>query len=245
MDNKFIVIVPVYNAEPYIEKCLKSILNQTYKNFELVVVDGGSKDKTVKFIEILKETYDFKLLNNNSLESSPLSNFILGIDSTSKDKEDIIVTVDGDDYLAGNDVLSYLNDMYQDENIWLTYGQYEPLSKMYFNYCKPIPNTKTYRKSGAWLASHLRTVKRKLFDKINRKDLKDEDGVYYRFACDTAYMFPIIEMAGLKHIKFIEKILYYYNDITPNNAMKTDINILLKTERTIRDKNIYDELSEI
>ena len=38
------VIVPVYNTEKYLEKCLESIINQTYKNLEIIIVDDGSTD---------------------------------------------------------------------------------------------------------------------------------------------------------------------------------------------------------
>lgn len=40
------VIVPVYNVEKYIEKCIQSILNQTFRDFELIVVDDGSTDSS-------------------------------------------------------------------------------------------------------------------------------------------------------------------------------------------------------
>lgn len=42
------VIVPAYNVEGLIKKCLSSILNQTYKNFELVIINDGSTDDTLK-----------------------------------------------------------------------------------------------------------------------------------------------------------------------------------------------------
>ena len=42
------IIVPVYNVEKYIERCIKSILNQSFTNFELILVDDGSPDKLIK-----------------------------------------------------------------------------------------------------------------------------------------------------------------------------------------------------
>ena len=156
-----------------------------------------------------------------------------------------MITVDGDDWLYDINVLNYLDKVYQDEEIYMTYGQYEPLSKSYSDYCKPIPDIRTYRRSGEWLASHLRTVKRKLFDKINKDDLKQKDGDYYKCAGDTAYMYPIIEMAGKKHMKFIDKILYVYNDLNPGNEMKINMKLQLDTAKEIREKLIYSEIDKI
>ena len=52
MKNKILIsiIVPVYNVEKYIDKCLKSLVNQTLKNIEIIVVNDGSKDKTQNIV---------------------------------------------------------------------------------------------------------------------------------------------------------------------------------------------------
>ena len=47
------VIIPVYNVENYLEKCIKSITNQTYKNLEIVIVDDGSTDSSSKICDEL------------------------------------------------------------------------------------------------------------------------------------------------------------------------------------------------
>ena len=49
--NKFSIVIPVYNAEPYIEQCIKSILEQKYNNIEIIVVDDGSTDKSIEKIK--------------------------------------------------------------------------------------------------------------------------------------------------------------------------------------------------
>lgn len=52
------VLIPVYNAEKYIGKCLDSILNQTYKNLRIVIADDGSNDKTAKILQNYQKTYN-------------------------------------------------------------------------------------------------------------------------------------------------------------------------------------------
>jgi len=244
MENKFIVIVPVYNARNYIEHCLESILMQDYDNFELCVMDDCSNDGTWEPIVGINNLY-YKKMNicrNDYRIGSPLANLAKAIEVFALDDEDIIVTVDGDDTLAHNSVLSDLNEVYQDPMVWMTYGQFVPLSCAYGPYCKPIPDTRIYRKKEKWLASHLRTFKRHLWDKIDDTDLRDIDGQYFRPAGDVAVMYPIIEMCGHTHMRFIGKVNYIYNDMNPANEMKIYKDEQLRVAEYIRSKPIYGEL---
>lgn len=45
---KITIVTAVYNGEKYIEECIKSIMNQTYQNFEHIIMDGGSTDNTLE-----------------------------------------------------------------------------------------------------------------------------------------------------------------------------------------------------
>lgn len=45
------IIVPVYNVEKYVEKCVKSLLNQTFKNYEIILIDDGSTDSSYEIIK--------------------------------------------------------------------------------------------------------------------------------------------------------------------------------------------------
>ena len=51
------IIVPVYNAEKYLVKCLDSLVNQTKKNIEIILVNDGSKDKSIDILNEYKEKY--------------------------------------------------------------------------------------------------------------------------------------------------------------------------------------------
>ena len=55
----FSIAVPVYKAEKYLEKCINSILNQTFKDYEIILVDDGSPDQSVKICEEYSQKYSF------------------------------------------------------------------------------------------------------------------------------------------------------------------------------------------
>lgn len=95
MDNQVSIIIPVYNKEKYIGKTLESVLLQTYKNVEIVVVNDGSTDGTEKIINKYAEKYPtIKAINK---ENGGVTNARLtGIKAS---KGDWIGFVDGDDYV--------------------------------------------------------------------------------------------------------------------------------------------------
>ena len=103
---KFSIIIPMYNVEKYIDKSLKSLLCQSYKNFEVVAVDDGSTDNTrIRCEELKKENTEIKfkyLYQNNSGQYRARQ---LGIQNS---EGEYLVFLDADDYLR-EDALEILN----------------------------------------------------------------------------------------------------------------------------------------
>lgn len=236
-NNHFKVLTTVYNSEKYIADCIESALNQSYTNYELVVIDDCSTDGTWDIVQ----KYPCTKYRRDRRYKDSLINTIWYLNSFPGNDNDIIAHLDGDDALYCNDALDHLNFVYT-EDVWMSYGQYEPMSHKYHNYCQPIPNTRTYRKSGLWVTSHLKTWRRWLWHEIKDEDFRGEDGEYLKASTDRAFMYPMIEMAGKAHIKFVDKVLYLYNDINPNCCMYQMPKKLSDTATYLILKKQYDEL---
>lgn len=98
MKDKISIIVPVYNSEKYIEKCLKSLLNQTYKNIEILIVDNNSTDSTANIChEYVLKNKNIKYLFCEIKGASAARNF--GIKNSSGE---FIYFIDADDYIEEN-----------------------------------------------------------------------------------------------------------------------------------------------
>ena len=96
MMNLISVIVPVYNVEPYLRQCIDSILNQTYTDFELILVDDGSTDRCPEICDKYKEKDDrVRVLHKTNGGLSDARNH--GIDIANGD---YITFIDSDDMVS-------------------------------------------------------------------------------------------------------------------------------------------------
>ena len=100
------VIVPVYNVEEYLEKCVNSIINQTYKNLEIILVDDGATDNSGKMCdEFAKKDARIKVIHKENGGLSDARNF--GLDVATGE---YIAFVDSDDFLK-DDFYEYLIEL--------------------------------------------------------------------------------------------------------------------------------------
>lgn len=110
--NKFSIIVPVWNVEKYIDKCLKSIEKQSYKNFEVIVVNDGSPDNSQKIInKYIKKDKRFKSYIKDNGGLSDARNH--GVKYATGE---YIIFIDSDDYIE-KDLLTELNKVYENKGI--------------------------------------------------------------------------------------------------------------------------------
>jgi glycosyltransferase involved in cell wall biosynthesis len=208
-----------WNVENYIEKCIESVMSQDFKDFKMFLIDDMSIDSTVekiknkindddRFVLIKNEEKKFKLKNMDEL----IRNNVIF------DNEDIIVELDGDDWLYNDSVLSFINDKYKNNpNLWITNGSWIWHDGRQGFSSKVNPETVRY---DPFTFSHLRTWKCHLWRNINQSSLKDDNGEYFKSAGDVAFSYPMVEMSGDEHYEFIPNILLIYNGENPKNDHK-------------------------
>jgi glycosyltransferase involved in cell wall biosynthesis len=204
-----------WNAEKYIKNCIRTLKSQTDKDFEVYLIDDMSTDNTVevtkKLIEgdsrfklIVNQEKKFKLKNLNDL-------------ITQFDDEDIVIEIDGDDFLLSPDVVLDIRNIYSNDQVWLTNGSfmYSNGDPGFSSKCNP----ETVRKD-VFRFSHLRTWKTFLWKAIPDTYLRDDDGSYFKSAADVAYTFSLLELAGDENYRFLPKLYYVYNAESPLNDHK-------------------------
>ncbi len=244
--KEIIIIVPSYNNKDWYQKNLDSLVHQQYNNYHIIYIDDCSSDGTGDLVQsyISQHQLASKItLVKNPQRVGALENLYTTIHATPDDA--IIVTVDGDDWLKHDHVLTTINQAYQNPDTWMTYGQFEFYPSQRKGVCKSIPSSvienNIYRKS-EWYSTHLRTFYSWLF-----KSIKKEDFLYnqkfIQVTWDMAFMFPMLEMAAEKH-SFITDVLYVYNEGNNlcDHAVRRQEQI--EMDHIIRARRPYDRLAQ-
>ena len=131
----FSIIIPVYNCEKYLDQTINSVLNQTYNDFEILLVDDGSNKQTAAICDKYVSLYEnVSVFHNENHGVAYSRNF--GIKHA---KNDYIIFLDSDDYWDDNDLLKKINDLNnQDDFILFGYKYYingEYINKSIFDGC--------------------------------------------------------------------------------------------------------------
>lgn len=121
---KFSIIIPVYNVEKYIKKCLDSVFSQTYKDFEVIVVNDGTKDKSM---DIVKK-YKVKIINQENQGLSEARN-----NGVKEAKGDYILFLDSDDYL-NKDLLKELSKNVENDPDLIRFQVCDVIDEKIINY---------------------------------------------------------------------------------------------------------------
>jgi len=238
---KISIITSVYNNKDTIEDAIKSVLNQTYKNIEYIVIDGASTDGT---IDIVKK-YQDKI---SKFISEPDNGIYDGLNKGIKlATGDVIAFLHSDDIYASNDIIEYIVNNFDDNDA--IYGDLVYTSKLdttkVLRYWKSKNFNKSLLKKG-WMPAHPTFfVKKEIYDKYGCFDTS------FKIAADYDFMLRVLKN-NIK-VKYLPKILYKMriggesNKSLKNiiNKTKEDLKALKKNEIGGFHTLIYKNLSKI
>lgn len=128
-DELVSIIIPVFNAEKYIEKCVNSLINQTYKNIEIIIVNDGSKDNSIDIINKLKKK-DNRIIVIDKENEGVSKTRTAGIENANGE---FLMFIDADDFVD-NDYVSYFYNLINYNN-----KKYD-IAVNYNKYCIHTPN---------------------------------------------------------------------------------------------------------
>lgn len=202
------VIIPIYNVEKYLKECIDSILNQTYKNIEIILVDDGSTDnspnicdeytqKDTRVITIHQKNQGVSSARNKGLEASK-GNYIFWIDSDDYVKEDCIEKLynllkkyDSDisicDYTQGSDRDYVFVDNEVKEEV---YDSFTGLNNIY----------KNHHYSFIMAASWAKLIKKSLYKDLKYPVAKIFEDIYLSHHL----------ISKCNKISYTNEVMYYY-----------------------------------
>lgn len=227
--KKVSIIIPVYNSEKYISKCLDSILNQTYKNIEILVINDGSKDNS---IDILRdyEKKDDRIVVIDKENEGVAKTRNQGI---KKATGDYIMFIDNDDFIDEDYVETYLKNTDYDIVIG-SYKRTDINDKILFKYNL---DEKSIWSKYVVLAPWAKLYKKDFLIKNNIEFLNYGIGedVYFNLLC----------YSKTNNIKVINDFKYnwFYNNESVSNTKQrglkktVDITVLLNNLLTFVDLN--------
>ncbi len=198
---KISVIVPVYNVEKYLKRCLDSLVNQTLKEIEIIVVNDGSPDESEKIIlEYLEKYRNIKYYKKENAGLSVARNY--GI---SKSSGEYIAFVDSDDYVD----TSMLQKMYEKAKE-KDYDVVACSVSMVLDDGKYISTVKTGLKNdNSDIKENMITIYPSAWNKIYKKELFDKvlfkKNVWFEDVEFLYRLFPYINNIGI-----VNESLYYY-----------------------------------
>lgn len=226
---KFSIIATGYNCESYAKECIESVLNQTYKNWELLIYNDASTDLTEEICEPYTDSKNVWLMTSKENLGALYGRYHLTRLATG----DVVCFLGLDDSLPLN-ALEIIAKNY-DQDTQMTYGSFETDGYVYLakEYSREVWENKSFRRS-KWEATALNTFRRELLLSVPKEKLM-RNGKFLDNCTDLAYSFPCLESVTKDQCKAIREITYIYrkhNNNTLNRLgieHKADIREYLKT----------------
>ena len=245
MSKLISVIINCYNQDKFLEKCLDSVINQTYKNLEIIIVDDGSTDNTLKISKkYQKKDNRIKVISTPNYGLSKSRN--IGIDNSTGD---YLYFVDSDDIIE-KDVIEYLYNISIKYDVCIS--TCKPLTIYNYDYKYKNKKEKIDILNDVQMLKKVLLIEDKantFWNKLYKRELFDDIRFEDRIINDMTVVHKLI--IKTKRIAYSNQIKYFYfrhtGAVTYRKNIKLERNIdkyLVSKERYEYIKKIYPNLIE-
>ncbi|MDR2817500.1 MAG: glycosyltransferase [Oscillospiraceae bacterium] len=222
------IIIPVYNIKPhYLKKCLKSVTNQSFKRIEIICVDDGSTDGSLKILKKYAKK-DKRIIVIHQKNQGPSAARNTGIDQALKSNSKYVLFVDADDILAKRACKVLFAAAEEDDNIDIVAFNFQMFptkqhlapTKWHWHRWQNFQD-ETYKNDlDACIATI--TVKRRypLWDRLWRKDILREVKFIDSISYGEDICFNLMAFPRIRWMKCISDTLYFYRVGNPNSLAR-------------------------
>lgn len=233
MNETISVIIPVYNVEKYIKKCIDSVINQTYKNLEIILIDDGSKDNSPQICdEYAKKDNRIKVIHKENEGQSVARN--LGLDiATGR----YIGFVDSDDYIKENMFETlYKNMIKYDADISIC--NIIKLNETLNENVEKYNEIEIYNKNDLMKQLLKQHITNYLYNKLYKREVWEDIRLPKgKILEDMAVMYKLIEKAN--KIVATNKTEYYYFIRNDSSISQVNIKVTKDLKDAVNNRYIY------
>lgn len=209
------IIMPIYNVEDYIEKSVKSVINQSYKNIEFILVDDGSPDKSVDIAEriLAENSYPYKLIKQENKGLGEARN--TGIRNATGEW---LFFIDSDDALIPNTIDFLVNAVSNDTD--LVFGNFALVyeTEIIKNHLPKIPNTEFFTKKNIQKLFLLHNKILTPWNSLYRRSVLQENNLFFSdisWSEDQHFLWRFI--TKIRGATYVDAVLYQY--LQRNNSI--------------------------
>lgn len=221
--NKISIIVPVYNVEKYLSDCVMSLINQTYKNTEIILVDDGSKDNSgVLCDEFAQKFENIKCVHKINGGLSDARN--AGLENVTGE---YIMFIDSDDYLP-SDACEVMLNAIEDKNADFIVANYINCDEDGTLWEKPIFNLEKYKNFKVDIKDYSDSffvMNSSVCNKIFRKSFLDANNMKFTVGIPAEdAVFTMQCFINSKNVFYIPNVIYYYRQRNLPTSISTNCN---------------------
>ena len=217
MNTLISIIVPIYKSEFYIKKCVNSLIKQTYKNIEIILVDDGSPDNCPTICdEFGKKDKRIKVIHQKNSGVSTARN--VGIDAANGK---YIAFVDSDDWIPLNAMEVLYSGIVQNDTD-LCYGAIKEINIFNDKILEIVPNKNIGMKDAFSLLEYIKKMFKTPVGKLFKRDLINDNNIRFdkdiKFHEDTIFLYRYLQKCD--KLSSVSNVTYCYNRLIPDSASR-------------------------